>query len=341
MITMQDIATRAGVAQSTVSYILNQRHAEMGISATTCERVQQAASELGYRPNRIARAMVTGKNHVLGLVVRYPEYEQVGYMLWGALQEADEAGYSLKVLQCRESVDVACIESCVELRLAGVISLHVAPEMLARFNDEAARYSIPFVALDSSFSQSAGARVISDDDKGIAEAVRYLHELGHRRMALITVGNDGAAMLRQQGFCQTIQSLERDAPIRIADVKGYWNDDEVEAATRALLENEADRPTAILCVGDAMALVAMRTAKRMGLKIPGDLSVMGYSDLAMAKRADPPLSTVAQPFREMGRAAVRCLLQTRLATDGEGAIIEERLATQLVVRESTGPPPKA
>jgi LacI family transcriptional regulator len=160
----------------------------------------------------------------------------------------------------------------------------------------------------------------------------------------------GAGALRERGYRDALQrrGLEPWEPMPRSD---YYDDAATEAAVRALLAGRAagERPTAILCLSDMMGLVVCRTVRRLGLSVPGDVSVVGYDDVPMAQRCDPPLTTLAQPFPEMGRTAARHLLASAARRQGRGiaapdaaannGCIEELLPARLMVRDSTGPAP--
>ncbi len=336
MITMTDIAEKAGVSRSTVSFVLNKRFNGVYISDDTRVRVQEAAEELGYRRNELARAIVTGKNRVLGFLVCAPESEVVARMLAGVLDEAEAHSYFIKVLRLRNNVvDRETIERCAELRLAGVIVLYLNEEMLSSMQAEMSRYHIPVATLDDSLPHSWGARVISDDLQGCRLAIEHLVELGHRKIALISGRPDaGSAMLREDGYCQAMRDAGLPVPADYIQ-HGYWSVQKTELATQRLL-GLADRPTALVCAGDIMAMTACRTARCMGLPVPEQLSVIGFANIDAAEAADPPLTTVAQPFQEMGRFAVRHLLQLIESEETDASIArEEVLPTNLVVRAST------
>lgn len=349
MVTMNDIARKAGVGQSTVSYVLNDKHDKVGISEETRLRILATARELGYRPNQLARAMVTGRNSVLGFLACYPGYEQVGYMLLGALEEADRHGYSIKVISCNENgIDRSVLDRCAELQLAGVLALHLPGEMMGALGKEMTLRGAPTVVLDTNPGEGTLPCVLSDDDAGVAAAVAHLVELGHSRIAFLSVEGDGVAAMREAAFARVMKKLGLELPTTYrASVKGYWNDEEVEEATRKLLGHTLP-PTALLCAGDAMAMVAMRTARAHGVPAPEQLSVIGFSDLAMAARSDPPLTTVRQPFREMGEQAARYLLEI-LESEQTGARDKKSqkgvkngqvhwMPTSLVRRQSTASP---
>ncbi len=335
MITISDIASRAGVSRTTVSYVLNGRESGVRISEETRRRVQEAASAMGYRRNSLAHAVTTGKNPVLGFLACAPEGELVARLLAGALDEAEEASYFIKVLRLRHNtVNAEVIERCAELRLAGVIVLYLDQGQLKYLQGEMARYEIPVAVLDDSFPQPAGIRVISDDVQGCRLAIQHLAALGHKRIAFISgAPTSGCAVLREDGF----QAAMREAKLPLPEgylLRGEWNIEATEQAALQLLSSEHGRPTAILCAGDEWAMVAMRTLRRQGLHVPEDVSVVGFGDFRTSQFWEPPLTTVAQPFQEMGRLAVRRLLQKIQAPD-DPLPREDALPTQLIVREST------
>jgi DNA-binding LacI/PurR family transcriptional regulator len=198
---------------------------------------------------------------------------------------------------------------------------------------------MPLAVLDSSFSIESGVRVVSDDSQGVREAVEYLMGLGHRRIGFITVRGDGAAHWREECFLDVMLSKGIKIPSElIVDGKGFWNAGDVEIAVNQLFSVDPT-PTAVIAAGDAIAMTALRVLRRRGLRVPEDVSVIGFSDLIMASHADPPLTTVAQPFREMGAVAVRHLLDEiqRRRHDASPLLVESLLPTHLLIRESCGP----
>ena len=347
-VTMRDIALRAAVSRPTVSAVLNRRGDLGRISADTQQRVWQTAREMGYRRNEMARAIVSGKTRMLGFLGGFPDYEHVGQMLGGALEEVEKSGYSMKVFGCLQGdAGRASIERCVELRLSGVIALRMDPNILDYLQEEMSHYHIPIVFLDMSRALHAqlGAHVgvYSDDAHGIAAGVEHLVALGHRQIAFLggTLPADEAAAKRSRNgtFEAVMESLHLPLGAGFSTYAGsYWNADDAERAACELL-NRKPRPTAILCGNDAIAMTVLRTARQMGLQLPAQLSVMGFGDFTMARFADPPLTTIAQPFEEMGRVAVRHLLNNK-TWDESQLIRSELVPTQVVVRASTGVCPR-
>jgi LacI family transcriptional regulator len=337
MVTMRDIAEKAGVSRATVSLVLNGKDAAVGIAADTRRRVREVAAELGYRPNQIARAMVTKRNQVLVYLVPDPTAEVSARIMGGVLREADAAGYFVKVLPYSAPLNQRVIEQCVELRPTGVVSLYVYGDALALLREELTRYRIPAAVVDSSLPMEGGIRVFSDDTDGMRQIFAHLTELGHRRIAFVA-GTEvsGAARLRETAYREW--AATSDAPPPAAYFRrGEYRVATIEAVTRELLALPEGRPTAIAGVDDRTALVVARVIWEAGLRVPEDVSVTGFADLFMADYGHPPLTTVAQPFEEIGRRAVRHLLAADPSGGVNATTVEDPVPTRLRVRRSTGP----
>jgi DNA-binding LacI/PurR family transcriptional regulator len=331
---------------------LNKRYAEFGITDETARRVLQAATELGYRRNDLARAVVTGKYNTIGFL-RRNHVEQTGVMLTGILDEAAQFEHAVKIIHCPgEVIDRQTIQACVQMRLAGLIVMNLPLELQNYLYGEMARYQIPVVILDNTIpdAQGIGIRISGDDREAMHQAVDHLAGLGHRRIAMISHWS-GAAQLREQGYRERLAHHGLDAPMP-SPLVNYYDDEGAAIATQQLL-GTAPRPTAILCISDLMALVVCRTIRLMGLRVPEDVSVVGYDGIAAAARCDPALTTLEQPFEEMGRLSVQYLLNNQIdnpTTGGNDAgsktqdrvtgqfAMEKLVPARLVVRNSTAPP---
>ena len=339
---MNEVAAAAGVAQSTVSYALGDRYRERGISEGTRQRIVQTACQLGYRPNRLAQAMVTGRNPMFGIVLGQPDTEQVGHMVFGALRESQHWEHSVKLLHFRGTENIqALVNECLELCLAGVVCVHVPQDGVELLAEEL-HHHMAFAVLDSSFGLTRGIRIVSDERTGLNQALDYLEWHGHQRLAFLSVSGDAASRWREEILCAQMAARGLTANFQVVETEDYWNPTQAEAATiRLLNQPETSRPTALLCAGDALAMVVMRTARQLEFEIPEDLSVIGFSNLTMAGYSDPPLTTIGQPFHAMGERAVQCMHADVLARrNGESAVYrEELLDTSLIIRNSCGPNP--
>lgn len=341
MVTMREIAQHVGVSYSTVSFVLSDRETPVRISDKTRGRVLAAAAALGYQRNEMARAMVSGRSRFFGFIVVEPDYEPVSHMLAGALDEADEQGYFVKVLRARDfQIDQKLIDKCLALRLEGVVSLYLKPGEAERLHHALSRFQIPVVTLETCNPRDWGTRIYSDDAAACDQVIEHLHALGHHRIAFIAGKTDSeAGRLRECGYLAAMKARGLDVPTGYL-ARGDWEIAPTEQATRELLEHPAGRPTAIFCANDQMALVAIRTARAAAFQVPRDLSVVGFTDLAMAELCDPPLTTVAQPFHEMGRSAVRHLISaSQREPETRNLCQEDVLGAFLVVRQSSGPAP--
>ncbi|HEV7300161.1 MAG TPA: LacI family DNA-binding transcriptional regulator [Tepidisphaeraceae bacterium] len=334
--TTKSIADVLGLAQSTVSMALR-RHPE--ISVQTQDLVLETADRLGYSGNAIARAMVTGRTHVLGLLLGYEIFEHVGLMLSGALAEANNAGYLIKIFRLCGTGDIQQpLRQCIEHRVDGMILHCLGPEKLREAEAVLRARNIPIVAMEGC-TTSIGGRVDNDNVGGAIDAMRHLAELGHRRIGFMAGPNVVSAIEREQGYRTAVREMGLDAEEWLV-ARGGFNPVSAAAAAEALL-SRPDRPTAVFCVTDYIAMVVLRVAARLGLRIPHDLSVVGYADLEFAKLTTPALTTVVQPFERIGEEAVRLVLEGVNVDDADRPNwrAERILPTKLAIRESTATVP--
>ena len=340
MITMAEIAKRAGVSRATASLVINDRDTSLRISLATRQRVLAVVEEMGYRRNELARAVVTGKNFVLGLLERRAGLEQKALILEGALAEAEKHGYLIKVWPRPNHDNMSELaRRCVEQRLAGLIVVRPVNLALDRLYEELTRYGIPMVLVDDEQSDFWAVNISSDDRQGSRQAVDHLVGLGHRRISCIA-GNpkDPLSIVREQGYREAMQAhglpvLER------AVVFNNWRLDQTDECVRQLFgRRDEQRPTGLFfAAGDAFAAVGMRVLRELGLQVPADVSVVGYANLELAAVLDPALTTIAQTFEAMGRVAVSTLIGM-IAGEYEapvGGPLNRFLPTELVVRGST------
>ncbi|HEY3329803.1 MAG TPA: LacI family DNA-binding transcriptional regulator [Capsulimonadaceae bacterium] len=340
MVTMSDVAREAGVSPATASVVLNNRQGKVRISESTTRRVLNAATVLGYRRNELARAIGSGKNYVLGYLkidVAAQELE----ILEGVLKAATEAGYLLKVIPREEPADPAAIARlCVEQRLAGLVArTFYKPHDTELFCQELDRYEIPCVFVDDDADQPGRRIITSDDELGYRLTIEHLAGLGHTRIAFIAGDSVHRQSIQRKQIYRRMMG-ECRIPLRndwIVD--SNWVIESTENLIHQLFADRADRPTALVCAGDEPAAVAMRTLWRMGYHVPRDVSVIGYSDFSYAKLLNPPLTTISQPFHEIGRAATNDLLHMIDASGIESEPACHVLPTKLVIRESTAKVP--
>jgi DNA-binding LacI/PurR family transcriptional regulator len=344
MVTITDIATKAGVSRATVSYVLNERNTTVRISDHTRQRVMETAAELGYRRNELARAVITGKNRMLGFWVMHSTREPVVRVLAGAMKEADTNDYFIKMLGLDNgTVDSRIIERCIEWRLSGIIAIHAPAAAMDVLYPKIVESGIPMVIVDSQRPPVGSNHVAADGAGGVRSVVEHLVTLGHRKIVFIAgePDEDTISHTRAQGYMKAMQEMSLKKYQKV--LNGYWLPEPTEHIARTLLQqplHAEGRPTAIVCASDNMAMVVVRTAGQMGIRVPQDISVAGFDDSAVAALYNPPLTTIAQPFEEMGRLAVRKLLAATM-TEQEQECLEQplhELPTRLIVRQSTASP---
>ncbi len=349
---MADVAKKAGVARSTVSRVLGEHQdATLRIPQATRQRILDAARELDYRPNALARSVRSGKSRMIGYLVNAPRYEPYWNTLVGALTEAEQEGFTLKVLSVTPETFAERIQQCMELRLGGLI-VRVSQDKIPLY-EEAGRAGIPVVTVDEGLPQPFGVRVTADDALGCRMALSHLLELGHRKIGFLSSGFHlpfaRPAPPRERLFLEAMAARGLDVPdgyVTHETMLVYGREAEAGldvstalAAAEALLKHPAGRPTAIFCWRDEAAMIAIRACRLSGLRVPQDISVVGFSDISAARLCDPPLTTCVSPWEEMGRTAVRQLI--RAAAEGFDPSPQTfLLASGFVSRQSSGLAPR-
>ncbi|MFE1249045.1 LacI family DNA-binding transcriptional regulator [Streptomyces sp. NPDC058735] len=327
--TSRDVARAAGVSQAAVSLVLGDKWRGR-VSEATAERVREAARDLGYRPNLAARNLRLGRTRTVLLVVPALTTEFFAGVYTGATRVAAEHGFGVVLYPSPEGIGPARDPfASAQAALDGVIASSMAADALTAIRGEA----LPLVMLDSDPAGSLGAATVNlDIADGVRQVAEHLLALGHRRFLHLAAdvpswtfevrARELAARLR--GVPGTSVSTAR-SPISIEGA--------VTAAHTALASADA-RPTAVVCDDDQLAAGVYKAARRLGLRVPDDLSVTGLDDLALATAIDPELTTVrldAERFGERGMQALLAVLEGR--TPGGGDI-----PVELVVRGSTAPP---
>jgi len=328
--TIVDVARSAGVSVSTVSKVINARY---GVSDQTAARVRQVIAELGYESSLGARSLRSQRTGVLGVLLA--EFEPFSTeLLKGLGQAAEGRGYELLAYAGRTGPEPQHgWERRSLARLSGTL---IDGAVLVTPTVSDSDYRIPVVALDPHAGDSAVPTVDSDNLAGAELAVNYLLSLGHRRIAMLAGRPDlNSARLREQGYRNALAAAGIPVDPSLFEVGGF-RPNSATVPARALLDRP-DRPTAVFAANDLTAIRTIEVANELGLRVPEDLSVIGFDDVPDASQFRIPLTTIAQPLYEMGRIAMEMLLQ--LLDGTEPAQPRLTLATSLVVRESTAPAP--
>ncbi|WP_224751293.1 LacI family DNA-binding transcriptional regulator [Microbacterium helvum] len=323
-VSMADVAERAGVSGQTVSRVVN---GSPRVDPETRARVETAMAELGYRPHRAARALRTGRTQTLGLVVSTLASVGNSRMLQAVADAAASRGYALTVVTLGPEASVAgAFERLADQGVDGAIVLN---EATGRVRDSDLRTAgLRLVVVDSPRDERFGV-VVTDHAGGAESAVRHLLDLGHRTVHhLAGPAGSFAAAERERGWRAALDA----AGVPVPDlVRGDWTAASGHGAASLLLAAGA---TAVFAANDQMALGLLRGVAEVGRAVPGDVSVVGFDDVADAADYRPPLTTVRQDFDALGARAVAALVD---GIEAGAAAAFDTVPTRLVVRESTAP----
>ena len=333
-VTIQTVAERAGVSAMTVSNVLNDRR---NVRAATREAVIDAARELGYTPNLAARSLASAASVRIGLFARNLDSGFLSSILSGALEETSERGAQL-VLRRFEMPDLdALIASAEALRATGIGAIIAPPPYCELVSDRCAPgdFPLPLVAV-SPGDELPGMSCVRIDDRAAArEMTAYLVSLGHRRIGFIRIGSRlHADKTRYDGYCEALA----EAGILVNDQLVVSADLTYESGLVAAAEllSGSPLPTAIFASNDEIAAAVVSVAHRMGIDVPGQLSIAGFDDGPLALKIWPTLTTIRQPVARIAATAARRAIE--IVMTGEAAPLVTYLDHELVVRESTAPP---
>ena len=346
-----DVAREAGVSKTAVSFAFNSPER---LAAETATRIREVAGALGYRPDPVARMLTQRRTMTLGVLT--PQalaviFSNPFFALFseGVAHAAEDLGYELHFISpLHGSLALAVGRSTVD----GVVAIGLSadhPEV-----EQIRGAGLPMVLVDSE-DLPEHSSVVVDDESGARSAAEHLLALGHRDVVVMAV--EAPEQFRDGDAPPDPRPARQPEGVTARRLRGYLAAFEAAGAAipadrvvagRASIEGGASafhrawglglRPTAVLAMSDAMAIGVMSAARELGLRIPDDLSVVGFDDIDLAAHVDPPLTTVHQPIRQKGADAVRLLLaevEQREANRPEHL----RLETRLIVRGSTGSAP--
>ena len=327
-VTITDVARVAGVSVSTVSKVINARD---GVARSTFSHVTGVIDDLGYEGSLVARSLRSATTWVIGVLVAGFEPFSAE-ILMGAARELEDGDYDLLAYTGSQRGGGVGWERRYLSRLSGTLidgAVIVTPTVVD------ADPGVPVVAIDPHAGPLGLPTVDSDNYGGGLLATRHLLELGHRRIGFVAGRPDlESSRQREAGYRDALAeagiAVEPDL-IRVGD---YMRDSAHVPATELL--SLAEPPTAIFAANDQSAIGVLDVAERLGLHVPGQLSVVGFDDIPDSAQSVPPLTTIHQPLQDMGAAAIRLLLKLISGAPLESNHI--RMPVSLVRRGSTAPP---
>jgi len=339
-ITINDIAKKAGVSKTSVSYAFNDPGR---LPKETVQRILEIAKEIRYVPNPIARSMTTGRTGALGVLLpmSIPEIIPSPFLsefLFGISEVCTEVGFSIMLVppimgSMEQAISNAAVDGFITL---GVEENTEAMVMLRRRN-------IPFITVDS--DPIAGVPAVNIEDEVGARAVMdYVLKAGHRNLVIIAIKSEtpcrfqeyvGTLRQRMNGYLSALENfdLELDGDqVRLLECEST-----VSAGQEIFkhLWNSQTKPTAIVAMSDVIAVGIISAAKEQGVRIPADLSIVGFDDIPIASIVFPALTTVSQPIYGKGELAATLLIQN---IKGKHKDAHHILPTKLIIRESVRPP---
>jgi len=329
-VTIRDVAQRAQVTPAIVSRVINSDKT-LNIKDETRANVLEAIKALNYVPNSVARSLRTQTSNTIGVLISdiaNPFYTEI---VKGIQSAAAENGYTIVLCDTTDSSEVEKkhIEKLRSQFVDGIIlaSSYVEDDVISMLED----FNIKYVLVNRGSGDSSAPYVKSDDTEGIAEAMKYLLEKGHRRIAHL------AGPLYAETSIRRLSSYRKalyaaDIPYNSQYVvETMFDEQSGYEACNTLLKLE-DRPTAICAANDMTAIGAMRAIKEAGLSVPEDISIIGYNDIWVASKVSPALTTVRCNMDEMGKKALKILMELIKGTP----MVEHKvvLPTKLIKRES-------
>ncbi len=328
-ITSHDVAKKAGVSQSAVSRVLTPGGSA---SKKTVEKVISAVNELGYRPNSLARSLITGKSRIIGLVVAYLNnrfYPEVLEMLSNRLQKE---GYQVLIFIAQNTDDdiTNVIEGILEYQVDAIVaaSVGMSSDLAARCQDS----GVPVVLFNRGQASNSLSSVTSNNYLGGWKVANHFFALGHKRIGYIA-GWEGAStqLDRENGFTACLK--EKNLTLNRREV-GNFIRHEAQNATRRMFGTKV-YPTAVFVASDHMAFAVMDVLRSdLGLKIPDDVSIVGFDDVSLASYSAYDLTTIKQPITQMVDSTVQILLDQIKYPDRKNTKII-KIDPLLVIRSST------
>jgi LacI family transcriptional regulator, galactose operon repressor len=332
MVTIKDIAREVGVSHPTVSLVLNNKAKQSRISDKLSQKIFNSAKKLGYVRNEIARSMVTGKNEVIAFIsAEMGDSAYTGKIQEGVFEEASKRGYATYFFHLTSTNQQEIIQKIRESKISGVI-FHVACiDLLSAISQKINCLGIPFGTVN--LGNDSGIGVTTDDFQGAIDVVGHLTKLGHQRIAHLTIKKNSEFVTnRRNGYLEGMKRFANGTSSRVIE---STSNDYSDICKKLLTEPQEVRPTAVFCFMDNVAMVLMRYAIQLNVKIPQELSLVGFGNSFVTEYAAIPLTSVSQPFKRMGSLTVEKIIDTIENPNSTEKNVDLKLKTKLVVRAST------
>ncbi len=339
-ITLNDVAKRAGVSRNTVSLVVNGKYDK--VKEETRERVEDVIQEMGYVPNFAARQLTGKRTKTLGVILpplrNAFSFYNMSEMSSGISDAAGAQGYNLMFFVCNERFKQGLnIRLLKDSRIDGGLILDNGRLVIHNI-EELERDEIPFVILNYRLERPKTNYVAIDKEHGSYLAVKHLIDLGHRRIGFINGSLPQHIEERFYGYRRALDEagINLDPECVVTVTEGWVEKTGYEAAD--MLLELPQPPTSIVTSSDLIAIGVYKRLKEKGLRVPEDISVIGYDDIPIARYQDPPLTTIRQPYYDLGVKAVDILM--RFIKNRDQKSVHESIKPILVNRASCSYPPR-
>lgn len=337
-VSIGTIAEQLGVSKTLVSLVLNGKGDQFGISKPTQEAVRKLAEELDYQPSRMARGLRTGRSNLIGLIVAdiaNPFYSRIARSIEDI---ASRSGYHLMV--CSSDEDTAKELQLIRLLkdsqgVDGIILSTTQQDPTPLLNLRKNNY--PLVLIDRVLPKLEKPSVVVDNRKGAFDAVSLLVSSGQKKIAMLTIGPSHLSSVneRVEGYKDALKKFEIKPDPKLLKEIAFENiRDEVYKVMHELL-SPAVGAEAIFTANNHLAVAVMEAVRRMGKRIPKDVTLVSFDDVDLFRLSDPTVTAIAQPIEGIGENAVKLLLEMLENKTGKAAERQIVLPTELVVRESS------
>jgi len=330
-VTIKDIAEIANVSVATVSRVINNK--SKGVSDETRKRILGLIKQYNYQPSAVARGLATKKSKIIGLIIAditNPFYHR---LVKGVEDEAHEKGYNLILCDGNnsEEKEASYLDFLNEHYVSGIIynNFHNISKPIL---NKVLNSSVPFVSIDSRLDVPGCKCVYLDNEKAMYELIQYLIDMGHKRIGFITGPIDSySTEERYKGYLKALKDNQIEIDGRLI-IEADYVIQEGFNGMNILLERDTNM-SAVACCNDLMAIGAMESLKEKNIKIPGEMSLVGFDNIDMSRLVTPKLTTIAQPIYEMGREAAKIIIDT-IEGKLESSYTNKVFVPNLIIRDS-------
>ncbi|HZG58809.1 LacI family DNA-binding transcriptional regulator [Paenibacillus sp.] len=342
-VKLDDIAKVVGLSKMAVSLALRE---DISVSKDTIQRVKQVADQLGYTPNRFAQGLVNGRSRTLAMLLGgslHDDYQN--QIIRGAIPYAVEKGYTLSIApaECEPKLEASYIDKYQNMMVDGFLAFHCR---VSEPYKKLKKSGFPFVLYTKYFEDLDCDYVVCNDFSGGYRITRHLLELGHRNIAFVYddyLTDSSEVVNRKRGYMEALQEygiapeLSLQTPF-VFDFRVDQADTNYHMAKNQRFRDlmlSRNRPTALFVCNDVLASSVYSVIKKLGLTIPGDVSVVGYEGVYLGQILDPPLTTVKSPIQEIGRRACQLLIDKIEGEVASNETVQIKLEPVLEIRGST------